>query len=56
MALLDAGLVLDELRELTHLDWPYFSLMEAEGERWYLPADRRLQVPLQFSIRAHKPG
>lgn len=56
MALLDAGLVLDELRELTHLDWPYFSFMEAEGERWYLPADRRLQVPLQFSIRAHKPG
>ena len=56
MALINAGLVIDELRELTHLDWPYFSFMEAEGERWYLPADRRLQVPLQFSIRAHKPG
>ncbi|MEO0493269.1 MAG: class I SAM-dependent methyltransferase [Actinomycetota bacterium] len=56
MALIDAGLVLDELRELTHLDWQFFPFMEAEGERWYLPEERRLHLPLQFSIRAHKPA
>lgn len=57
MALIGAGLVIDELRELTHLDWPYFSWMTTEdGERYELPADRRASVPLQFSIRAHKPA
>lgn len=57
MALIDAGLVIDELRELTHLDWPFLHFMEGEGmgHRWYLPEDRRLLVPLQYSIRAHKP-
>ena len=51
LALLDAGLVIDELRELDHLDWPFFTHMEsADGERYVLPDDQRDLVPLQFSI------
>ena len=29
--------------------------MEQEGERFVLPDDRRLLVPLQYSVLAHKP-
>ncbi|MEM9200438.1 MAG: class I SAM-dependent methyltransferase [Actinomycetota bacterium] len=57
MALINAGLVVDELRELDHLDWPFFSFMESvDGERYVLPEAQRRLVPLQFSILAHKPA
>lgn len=55
-ALIDAGLVIDRLDEHTHLDWRFFPWMEQEGERFVLPDDRRLLVPLQYSVLAHKPG
>ena len=54
-ALLDAGLVIDHLREYQHLDWRFFPWMEQDGERFVLPADRRDHLPLQFSVLAHKP-
>ncbi len=54
-ALLDAGLVLDHLREHQHLDWRFFPWMEQDGERFVLPDSRRDHVPLQFSVLAHKP-
>jgi len=54
-ALLDAGLVIDHLREYQHLDWRFFSWMEQEGERYVLPAHLRDRLPLQFSVLAHKP-
>ena len=56
MALIDAGLVIDELREHTHLDWQFFPFMETEdGERYVMPEAQRALVPLQFSVLAHKP-
>ena len=54
-ALLDAGLVIDHLREYQHLDWRFFPWMEQDGERFVLPEDRRTHLPLQFSVLAHKP-
>ena len=54
-ALLDAGLVIERLREHTHLDWPFFAWMEREGERFFLPASRRDLLPLQYSVLARKP-
>lgn len=54
-ALLDAGLVVDHLREYQHLDWRFFPWMEQHGERFVLPEDRRGHLPLQFSVLAHKP-
>ena len=54
-ALLDAGLVIDHLREYQHLDWRFFSWMEQDGERFVLPEGRRGHLPLQFSVLAHKP-
>jgi hypothetical protein len=57
MALIDAGLVIDEFRELTHLDWQFFPFMETtDGERYVMPEPQRALVPLQFSILAHKPA
>lgn len=56
MALIDAGLVIDEFRELTHLDWKFFPFMETDdGERYVMPTAQRDLVPLQFSVLAHKP-
>ena len=54
-ALLDAGLVIEHLREYQHLDWRSFPWMEQDGERFVLPEDRRSHLPLQFSVLAHKP-
>lgn len=54
-ALLDAGLVIDHLREYQHLDWRFFPWMEQDGEQFVLPAERRNHVALQFSVLAHNP-
>ena len=57
MALINAGLVIDEFREHTHLDWQFFPFMEtSDGERYVMPDSQRELVPLQFSILAHKPS
>ncbi len=55
-ALLDAGLTITAVAEYDHLDWKFFSWMEADGEVFRLPADERHRVPLQFSILATKPA
>jgi SAM-dependent methyltransferase len=55
-AVIGAGLVLDELREYAHVVWKALScLVEEAPQRWVMPADRP-QLPLMFSIRAHRPG
>lgn len=59
-ALIGAGLVIDRVEEHRHLDWQFMKSMERMGDpdhdTWVLPADRRDVVPMQFSIKAHKPG
>ena len=56
MALINAGLVIDDVREHTHLDWEFFAFMERDGMWFRLPEHQRRLVPLQYSILAHKPG
>ena len=54
-ALVDAGLVIDFLHEWpfsVYRRWP--AMTQGEDGWWYLP-DRR-DVPLSFSLGAHKPG
>lgn len=59
MALVRAGLVLEELREHDHVIWKAFPFCVEEtvdGERrWRLPAHLP-QLPLLFSLRARKPA
>ncbi len=55
-ALIGAGLTIERLDEHQHLDWKFFSWMESDGERFVLPAGRRDQIPLQFSILASRPS
>lgn len=61
MSLLRAGLVLEELREHTHIRWKAFPFLVEEQEPeskdsiWRMPPDRP-QLPLMFSLRARKPG
>lgn len=56
MALLDAGLRLDELREHDHVVWRAFPfLVERAPGEWVLPPGRP-SLPLAFSLRATKPG
>jgi SAM-dependent methyltransferase len=55
-ALIDAGLVLELLREDDFCQWPVPFLVPSEDGRWRLPPDSRGQLPLFFSLRARKPG
>ena len=59
MALVRAGLVIEDLREHTYIVWKAFPFMIEEtvdGEqRWRLPPDLP-QIPLMFSLRARKPA
>lgn len=56
-AVMDAGLVLDRFEEYHHLDWPFLSFMErTEDDTWVLPEAVRDNVPMQFSVLAHKPA
>jgi hypothetical protein len=53
-ALIDAGLVIEFLHEWpfsVYQRWP--SMVEEKDGWWYLPECR--DVPLSFSLRAHKP-
>jgi SAM-dependent methyltransferase len=55
-ALARAGLVIDTLDEHRHVVWRAFRcLVETSPNRFTMPADRP-QLPLMFSIRAHRPG
>ena len=63
MALVGAGLQIEDLREHTHAAWKAFPFMvEDRGEgtgpgerRWRVPPHLP-QIPLMFSLRARKPG
>jgi SAM-dependent methyltransferase len=57
-ALIDAGLVLEWLRESPELDWAADFLVEtASGSgRYRLPPQVKGELPLMFSLRARKPG
>jgi SAM-dependent methyltransferase len=59
MALVRAGLRIEDLREHDHAPWRAFPFLieeEASGERrWRMPPDRPA-IPLMFSLRARKPG
>ncbi|MFW5919747.1 MAG: class I SAM-dependent methyltransferase [Halanaeroarchaeum sp.] len=54
-ALVDAGLVIDELREYPYACFEQFpgQMREREDGNWVIPGE---DYPLTFSIRAHKPG
>jgi SAM-dependent methyltransferase len=54
-ALIGAGLRIDRVEELQHLDWEFMPWMESDGETYVLPESHRNKMPLQFSIRATKP-
>lgn len=59
MALVRAGLRIEDFREHTHAVWkpfPFCIQEEGVGERrWRIPPDRP-QIPLMFSLRAVKPA
>ena len=57
-ALIDAGLVLEWLRESPELDWAADFLVEtAPGSgRYRLPPEVKGELPLMFSLRARKPS
>ena len=57
-ALIDAGLVLEWLRESPELEWGADFLVEtAPGSgRYRLPPDTKGELPLMFSLRARRPG
>lgn len=54
-ALIDAGMVIDYLRESTDCNWPAYPLMEQAGEdNWVLPGAMRGKVPMMYTLVAHK--
>lgn len=55
-ALIEAGLVIDHLREYDFCVWKLDFLERSEDGRWRLPAGTPGQLPLSFSLKAHKPG
>ena len=57
-ALIDAGLVLEWLRESPTLDWSADFLVETEpgSGRYRLPPGTAGELPLMFSLRARKPA
>jgi len=55
-SLIEAGLVIDSLREYDFCAWQLDYLVQSPDGRWRLPADSGGELPLFFSLRAHKPG
>jgi len=54
-ALLSTGLQLEYLHEFPYTVYPMFPFLERHDDGyWWLPEKARI-IPLQFSIRAHKP-
>jgi hypothetical protein len=54
-SLIGAGMRIEHMDELRHLDWRFFSWMEEADGAFVLPEEVRDRVPLQYSILAHKP-
>ena len=54
-SLLAAGLRIDRVEELQHLDWEFLSWMEKKDETYVLPESHRNKMPMQFSMRATRP-
>jgi len=58
-ALLDAGLVLDDVGEHTFTDWQPFDRFQKIDERyghWALPEDIRSHLPTMFHLKMHRPA
>lgn len=55
-ALISAGLRIERVEELQHLDWEFMPWMEKIGDTYVLPESHRNKMPTQFSIRATKPS
>ncbi|MGI9607093.1 MAG: class I SAM-dependent methyltransferase [Acidimicrobiales bacterium] len=55
-SLIRAGLTIERVEELQHLDWAFFNWMEESDGAWSLPADLHNRLPLQFSVTATKPA
>lgn len=55
-AIIDGGLVIERVDELTHLDFKYVEHMETfDTDYFRLPESQRDLVPTQFSVLARKP-
>jgi len=44
------------LHEFPFVAWPVPFLEQREDRTWRLPAEQPGELPLFFSLRAHKPG
>lgn len=55
-ALIEAGLVIELLREHDFCAWELPFLVRSDDGRWRLPPDAGGELPLFFSLRARKPG
>ena len=55
-ALIEAGLVIDFLHEFDHCDWSLDFLVAGSDGRYRLPPGTAGEMPLSFSLCAHKPG
>jgi SAM-dependent methyltransferase len=55
-ALVDAGLQVDFLHEHPFVEWPIAFLVRSDDGRYRLPPDAKGELPLFFSLRAHKPS
>jgi len=54
-ALIEAGLRIDRVEELQHMDWEFLPWMEEKDGNYMLPETHRNKMPTQFSILATKP-
>lgn len=54
-ALIGAGLRIERVEELQHLDWEFLPWFEEKDGVYVLPESQRNKMPMQFSIRAVKP-
>ena len=55
-SLIEAGLVIDSLHEYDWCPWQLDFLVQSPDGRWRLPADVGGELPLSFSLKAHKPS
>lgn len=55
-ALAQAGLHIEFLREMDHLEWPHPLLVEGEDGLWRLPPHHEGELPLFFALKASKPA
>ncbi len=54
-ALVGAGLTITRLEEHQGLDWPHGPSAVLEGNQYFLPGERRHQIPQMFSLWAERP-